>query len=176
MNRLAITTVLVASMTGACTSTHWIPRPPRASRPDLWMPKQSDRVTPLDERPAQATSPLPAAPMPASDARPPEAGLSLSSVPNARGYELKNRGRGAAEGLGLGILTGGLLGYAVGVSSGGDEPCSGDGGGCIMFSASFKGVVIGGIGALVGATVGTLIGFAVGHTDRYLFSDSPVAP
>ena len=157
MRRFAITSALVAALAGGCTSTHWIRRPATAAELETWMPRQRDRVTLLHAGSEGETAPL-------------------VEVSKLRGYEVKNRGRGALEGLGLGILAGALAGFAVGASFGSDGPCTNDDGGCVMFSASDKGFALGLIGALVGSAVGPLIGFAAGHTNRYVFSDAAARP
>ncbi len=71
---------------------------------------------------------------------------------------------------------GGLVGFAIGSAFGSDGPCTNDDGGCVMFSASDRGFIVGAIGAWVGSMAGSLIGFGVGHTNRTVFSDAAGRP
>jgi hypothetical protein len=92
----------------------------------------------------------------------------LRTVPTAEVWEIHiiSHGKGALEGLGIGLLTGALTGAALGASDGDDPP------GWFSMTAAQKAkggaVVLGGLGALVGPTVGA----GVGHRDVYRF-DAP---
>jgi hypothetical protein len=98
-------------------------------------------------------------------------GPVLLAPPDIIGYEVKQRGRGAAEGLGLGVLTGALLGGMAGAALGSDpdncvnhDHCSG-----FTITAGDKAAIGATLGGLTGALVGLVVGAAVGHTDRILF-------
>ena len=80
-------------------------------------------------------------------------------------------GRGALEGAGIGLLSGGALGAAIGFASG-DDTCP-PRSFCIMrFSAAQKaGILAVGFGAL-GLVAGSLVGAVVGHRDEVQFTSS----
>lgn len=72
-----------------------------------------------------------------------------------------SRGKGALDGLGIGLLTGALVGITAGLSGGDDPP------GLFSWTAEEKatigGIFLGALGALVGLPVGT----AAGSSDIY---------
>jgi hypothetical protein len=77
------------------------------------------------------------------------------------------RARGALDGAGLGLLTGGALGAAIGFASGDDTPCR-----CfsLRFSAPQKaGFLAIGFGS-VGLLAGLIAGHLVGHHDEFQFT------
>lgn len=93
------------------------------------------------------------------------------SVPTSEVFairiEKKNRGRGALEGFGLGLLGGGLLGAFVGLAS---DP------GPYFTTGESMGIAATGIGAL-GGLVGILIGAVDGSKKAYrIESSSPPSP
>jgi hypothetical protein len=178
MKRLATTMALASCLAGACTTTHQMRRPASGAELESMMPSQRGRVTLLGEPSAAAPAPSFQQTVPAVVERPlPPAGAApLIDVSKLRGYDVKNRGRGALEGLGLGIVFGALVGAAIGSAAGSDAPCNGRDGCYDGFSASDKALAVGLIGALAGSVIGPLVGFATGHTNRYVFTDDAVGP
>ena len=75
-------------------------------------------------------------------------------------------GRGALEGLGIGLLVGGLLGALMGFADGDDPE-----GSFIWVSAETKAVVGGGFFGAIGGLIGIIIGAARGHQYVYLFDN-----
>lgn len=79
----------------------------------------------------------------------------------------KNRGQGAIEGLGLGILCGGVIGAAIGYGSG-DDPYQWDQ--PIRFTAEDKALILGvGLGGIAGL-LGMLSGAAAGSNDKFIIN------
>jgi hypothetical protein len=77
-----------------------------------------------------------------------------------------DRGRGGLEGMGIGTLIGAGAGVVLGLSLGSDRPVpSNSDCGCPSFSAGFKAVALGVVGAGVGLVVGLVTGVAYGHHD-----------
>jgi len=92
-----------------------------------------------------------------------------SILEEVRAIEVRRPGRGAIEGLGLGLLSGAAIGAISGYIEGGDPPS-----GCMVFvcvplTAGEKAVVAGTVLGLSGALTGLLIGAIIGHRDRYEF-------
>lgn len=85
-------------------------------------------------------------------------------IEDVRSIEVNNHGLGAAEGLGLGLLTGALAGSML--ASGAKSSCNRGEDGCIGLDLS--GAVIT-MTTIVGATVGLLVGAAVGQRVAYTF-------
>jgi hypothetical protein len=88
-----------------------------------------------------------------------------------------SRGRGAAQGLGIGALIGATVG-AVGEYASGGSDCEGDSGGalCFEFTAGEK-AAIGGIGfGILGGLIGLVIGAARGSTTIYDDGDTRITP
>lgn len=74
-----------------------------------------------------------------------------------------NRGRGALEGFGVGVLIGGASAILLGLTSGGGEE----------FSPITTGVILAiYIGMPAGAVLGTIIGTSVGSKDVFVLADS----
>ena len=164
-----------------CTTTRTIRRPETAEEFQALVWKKRDHITLLHASPQGATSPVPEALAlvpPAPLAPESDASVALVDVSNLRGYEVKRRGLGALEGLGLGTLFGFMGGALIGLAMGSDRPCEPNDThfGCIRFDASEKALLIGGAGAIGGHALGPLIGAAVGHTDRYIFSSEAGLP
>ncbi len=99
----------------------------------------------------------------------------LRTVPTAEVVEVRfvKRGKGALEGLGIGLLTGALTGAVLGLADGDDPP------GWFSMTAEQKAglgaIGLGGLGGLIGPVVGA----GVGHRDIYRFEarpDSPLLP
>jgi hypothetical protein len=177
MKRRASALSLAATLFVGCTVTHHARRPQTLEQLDPIVWKKRSYVTLLYERPDGAKSPVPPSlPAPAESPREGGEGAPRLEVSNLRGYEVMHRGRGALEGLGIGILVGALSGYAVGASQGSDGPCTNDDGGCVMFSGADKGLFFGALFAVAGMALGPLIGMLVGHTDRTVFSSGGGEP
>ncbi|HEY7371645.1 MAG TPA: hypothetical protein VIF57_05650 [Polyangia bacterium] len=177
MNRFATTMALASCLAGACTTTRQVRRPASGAELESLMPSQRGRVTLLGE--PSAADPAPSfhqVPALVERPLPPAGAVPLIDVSKLRGYDVKNRGRGALEGLGLGIVLGALVGAAVGSAAGSDAPCDGRDGCYDGFSASDKALAVGLIGALAGSIIGPLVGFAAGHTNRYVFTDGTAGP
>jgi hypothetical protein len=77
---------------------------------------------------------------------------------------IKKRGRGALEGLGIGILAGAVTGALIGFASGDDDPQTV----FLPLTAEEKalegGIVLGGAGGLLGLPIGA----AVGSKDKFV--------
>ncbi len=78
-----------------------------------------------------------------------------------------NRGRGALEGLGIGVLVGGITGAVIGLASGNDNE------GFIRFSAGAKALMGAVFFGALGGLIGTPIGAAAGSRDIYHFENRP---
>jgi hypothetical protein len=94
-----------------------------------------------------------------------EPGAIVESA-NMRSYTTVSHGRGAVEGLALGVLGGVAIGAGIGFASG-DDTCP-ESSFCILrFSAGDK-AVLGAIGfGSIGLGLGTLIGAVIGSRDVY---------
>jgi hypothetical protein len=90
-------------------------------------------------------------------------------VRDIKAIEVRDRGRGAREGLLIGLLAGTAGGALVGYASGDDTPCGGDYSCIIGFTARQKAVIGGVLGAVTGTLIGLSVGAALGHVDRYEF-------
>ncbi len=85
-----------------------------------------------------------------------------------KAIRFKKSGRGALQGLGIGLLTGATLGGIIGLASGGDPPCKPAPNNVLDFCEAFRlsaaekaaagAIYLGAAGALVGTTTGALIG------------------
>lgn len=84
---------------------------------------------------------------------------------------IKKRGRGALEGLGIGILTGAVTGALIGFASGDDDPKTV----FLPLTAEEKalggGIVLGGAGGLLGLPIGA----AVGSKDKFVLHEKKSA-
>lgn len=80
---------------------------------------------------------------------------------------LKKSGRGALEGLGLGILSGAITGALIGFVSGDDDPQTV----FLPYTAEEKAVGYGVVLGAAGGLLGLPIGAAVGSKDKFLFED-----
>jgi hypothetical protein len=154
----------------ACTTTYRLSQPAKSNevtRIVRW--ESAGGVTLLygsvAGRPRFEPALIPAASMP--DAR--ADGPALLAPPDVVGYQVKQRGRGAAEGLGIGLLAGAVAGAMVGASLGDDPTCKGDHCGGVAFSAGTTAAFGAAVGGYGGALLGTLIGALIGHTDRIVF-------
>ena len=155
-----------ACLFAACTTTRTARRPETFEQLESMVWKKRAHIRLLHRVPEGASSTVPepltatAAP-PDSDA----AGVPLVDLSNLRGYEVNRRGMGALEGLGFGTAIGFALGGLIGLAMANDTACKTGGQACFAV-----------IGAIGGQAIGTLIGAAVGHTDRYVFSNAPEQP
>jgi len=85
-----------------------------------------------------------------------------------RQIRFKKSGRGALQGLGIGLLTGATLGGIIGFASGGDPPCKPAPNNVLDFCEAFRlsavekaavgAIYLGIAGALVGSPTGALMG------------------
>lgn len=84
---------------------------------------------------------------------------------------IKKRGRGALEGLGIGILTGAVTGAVIGFASGDDDPKTV----FLPLTAEEKalggGIVLGAAGGLLGLPIGA----AVGSKDKFILHENKSA-
>ena len=151
-----------ACLFAACTTTRTIRRPETFEQLESMVWKKRAHIRLLLRDPEGATllvpEPLTATAGPADG----DAGVPLVVLPNLRGYEVNRRGLGALEGLGFGTAIGFVLGGLIGLAIAHDVTCRNGGQTCIAV-----------LGTIGGQAIGTLIGAAVGHTDRYVFSDEP---
>jgi hypothetical protein len=94
-----------------------------------------------------------------------EDGVDMNLTDASKVTEIR-RGRGALEGLGIGVLIGGAAGAAIGYADG-DDTCTGF---CVFRTSAEEKAVVAGIalGAVVGV-VGLLVGVARGSRDVYHF-------
>ena len=85
------------------------------------------------------------------------------TVPTARVLEIRivSHGRGAIEGLGIGLLTGACVGGVVGYASG-DDPS-----GMLAMTAEQKAAFGAGLGGVGGMLLGAWAGAGGGHWDIY---------
>ena len=145
--------VTVALLVSACTTTYHVARPTNAEQRARLM----SRAAAGEDLPPPG--PVTTSPGPAGT---PE---------TAAGFEIKRHGRGALEGLGLGILTGAAVGGLGGLMLGNDPPCQSSPESCsgISFSANEKAAGGALLFSLPGALIGAVIGAVVGHKNRYLF-------
>lgn len=81
------------------------------------------------------------------------------------------RGRGALEGLGLGIVIAGGTGALIGLASGDDE-CDPDRECFLAFTAGEKAVITGVVFGSLGGLLGLLVGVAFGSRDVYEIAGS----
>lgn len=79
----------------------------------------------------------------------------------------KDHGRGAGQGLGLGVLFGGLLLAPVGLASGDDPACARDAWICLRLEAEQKAALTGAFGAGLGGLIGLISGAGSGAKDVY---------
>jgi hypothetical protein len=178
MTRLLSAFVVGACLVAGCTTTRTIRRPETVEELQSLVWKKREHITLLYGDPEGAASSVPAslalAPQPAEG----DAGAPPVDLSNLRGYEVKRRGMGALEGLGLGTLFGFIGGAVIGLAMGSDGPCEPNDThfGCVRFGAGEKALLIGGMGAIGGHALGPLIGAGVGHTDRYVFSNDRERP
>ena len=86
--------------------------------------------------------------------------VQTAEVSNVR---FVRRGKGAAEGLGIGLLGGGLFGAVIGFASGDDETD------CfpLCLTAKEKAVLGGIVLGVIGGVLGTLAGVSSGSRDNY---------
>ncbi len=177
MKRRASTLALAACLLAGCTVTHQIQRPQTLEQFAPTVSRNRAAITLLHERPAGATSAVPPALLaPADGPRDGGDGAPPLDLSNLRGYEVKRRGLGALEGLGLGILVGALAGAMIGLAAGDDAVCNGTDNCPDGLPATTKAIGLGLFGALGGLLVGPPIGLLVGHTDRYVFSNDGAQP
>jgi hypothetical protein len=167
---------VAACLFPACTTTHTIRRPATAEELQSLVWKKRDHITLLKGDPEGSTSPVPRSLAPAAPPPEGDADVPMVDLSNLRGYEVKRRGVGALEGLGLGTALGFLAGAVVGSAMGTDRSCQNVDEGCVELSSSNMALIIGLLGAVVGHATGPLIGAAVGHTDRYIFSNESARP
>ena len=165
-----------ACLFAACTTTRTVRRPETAAELESMVWKKRTHITLLYGVPEGATSAVPESLATLRGAPDADAGVPLVDLSNLRGYEVKRRGVGALEGLGLGTLIGFVGGALIGLAMGSDPPCVNVDYPCIGFTASDKALFIGGMGAIGGHAIGPLIGAVVGHTDRYVFANEPERP
>lgn len=179
MRPLLTASILVATLAG-CTVTHPIARPATSAELGALVGPKRTHIALLQQRPGGLVSlPVPpslapvAIPFPDDQAAAGQ-GVDLASL---RGYEVTRRGRGALEGLGVGIVTGFFAGAVFGAAAGDDRPCPASSDvPCIRFSSGDLALLFGAVGAFAGAGVGALTGLLVAHTDRYTFTDTPPSP
>jgi len=178
MRRFISTLAVGACLIAGCTTTRTVRRPETIAELESMVWKKRTHISLLLAAPEGATlsvpEPLTAFAGPPDDG---DAGVPLVDLPNLRGYEVKRRGLGALEGLGIGTVIGFVAGALIGLATGDDSPCqNGDHDPCIRFTSSDMALFIGGIGAVAGHALGPVIGAAVGHTDRYIFSNESAGP
>jgi len=177
MKRRASGLALAATLLAGCTTTRQIQRPQTLEQFAPRVSRNRGAITLLYERPEGARSPVPPALVaPAEGPRAGDEGAPVLDLLNLRGYEVKRRGLGSLEGLGVGILLGALVGAAIGAGMGSDQPCNGMDGCNLSFSGSDKALALGFVGALGGFLVGPPIGLLIGHTDRYVFTTDGAQP
>lgn len=95
---------------------------------------------------------------------------AVMSVPthDVADVRLRDRGKGALDGLGLGVVIGGLTGAVIGLASGDDDPDL-----LFAFKASEK-AMVGGIGlGLLGGIVGLVVGGVAGSEEVYQIDRGP---
>lgn len=146
--------VAAALAVASCTTTYRVARPANDQQ-------RAELITR-----AAAGEALPPAPPSAV------APLAMTAPLDAtNGFEIKRPGRGALEGLGIGILVGAAVGGLGGLMLGDDGPCQSSPESCsgIRFSANEKAAAGALVFSLPGAIIGTVVGALVGHKDRYLF-------
>jgi hypothetical protein len=162
-----------ACLFSACTTTRTIRRPETLEELESMVWKKRAHITLLQRVPEGATMPVPeplaALVVPADD----DGAVPLVDLSNLRGYEVKRRGVGALEGLGIGTLIGFLGGALIGLAQGDSPPCVNVDYPCFGFTAWDKAIFFGGMGGIGGHALGPIIGALIGHTDRYVFSDEP---
>lgn len=177
MRRFISTVAVGAWLFAGCATTRTIRRPETIEQLESMVWKKRAHITLLLAAPEGATlrvpEPLTAFAGPPDDG---DAGVPLVDLANLRGYEVKRRGLGALEGLGLGTVIGFVAGAMIGLSLGSDRSCQNVDEGCVQFTSSDKGLFFGLMGAVAGHAIGPLIGAAVGHTDRYIFSNESARP
>jgi hypothetical protein len=180
--------LFVASLAVGCTTTYHVTRPVNAEAFEAVVvgtqaapvtllyaaskAQPKDRVSATPESPTIARGDLLAfTPLgPIAKASSGDLQLTLGDL---RGYQVPRHGRGAAEGLGVGLLLGGTLGVVAGLAAGTDPPCmSTELFGCLgnvrmtaREKATVGGIALGATGAVVGAIFGAI----TGHTDAYVF-------
>jgi hypothetical protein len=82
------------------------------------------------------------------------------------------RGRGAAEGAGIGFVAGAAVGAALGFADGDDECDENGHGWCILvFSAGEKAILGGFVLGTIGSLVGLVVGVATGSKFVYSYGD-----
>jgi hypothetical protein len=177
MQRLTAALAIAASALGGCTTTHHIRRPDTVEQIEPLYTNARYQMTLLHERPPGATSPAPPPAAPAPNATNAAAAPPID-LTNLRGYTIRNRGQGALEGLGYGVLFGLVVGVAAGFAAGDDPPCpmNAESGCFLIFSAEDKAIGFGVAGALLGALLGPFIGLGIGHKDEYIFRNPQAQP
>ena len=177
MRRFISILAVGACVFAGCTTTRTIRRPETADQLEAMVWKKRDHITLLYGVPEGATSAVPRSLAVLRGAPDADSGVRLVELSNVRGYEVKRRGLGALEGLGIGTILGFVGGALIGLAMGSDPSCNNsDHHGCIDFTSSDKALFIGLAGAVAGHAIGPLIGAAVGHTDRYVFSNEAERP
>ena len=176
MTRFISTLAVGACLFAGCTTTRTIRRPATAEELQSLVWKKRDHITLLNGDPGGSTSPVPPSLAPAAPPPEGDADVPMVDPSNLRGYEVKRRGVGALEGLALGTALGFLAGAVVGSAMGTDRSCQNVDEGCVELSSSNMALIVGLLGAVVGHAIGPLIGAAVGHTDRYIFSNESARP
>jgi hypothetical protein len=171
MRRIISMFAVGACVAAGCTTTYTIRRPETPDQLESMVWKKREHITLLSGVPEGARLAVPESLPVLRGAPDPDAGVPLVELSNLRGYEVKRRGLGALEGLGIGTVLGFAAGAMVGLAAGGTGECHNDDGGCVSFTASDMALFFGLLGAVAGHAVGPLIGAAVGHTDRYVFSN-----
>jgi hypothetical protein len=156
MGRIASATLALFVATAGCTHRHALPPPGDLARESVVV-----RLADGRQVPAQGITAPDAVRFRLDDGR------VLTAAEVTEVVQVK-RWRGAAEGLGLGIASGVVLGGLTGLSMGSDPHCSGRGyGPCWSFSAGEKAFYLGALLGVAGGILGTLAGVATGSTDVY---------
>jgi hypothetical protein len=169
MLRFGLPLVIAASLFGCTTTQQLRQRPSGAELQALSDASRTGPVTLLYQHPPGSTSPAPRPPQPVGTLPSADANVPLGDLSRIRGYETKRRGRGALDGLGLGMLGGFLAGALVAATQTGEEgtPCVDH---CGPHISDGTVMVVGGmVGAAVGGAIGLGTGAIIGHKDRYLF-------